>query len=66
MDAPKPSNRGAGNDFLADINRRKPAHHVTYGDGFRFGIGLFTAHLLLLLLVGGLAWALVIAFKLHL
>lgn len=56
---------GSGNNFLADINHRKPVHHVTYGDGFRFGIGILTAHLLIALILGGLAWALVIAFKLH-
>lgn len=66
MDAPKSSNRAAGNDFLADINRHKTPHRVTYGDGFRFGIGILTAHLLIGLLVGGLAWALVAGFKLHL
>lgn len=56
-----------GNDFLADINHHnnKPAHRVTYGDGFRFGIGLITAHLLIGLLVGGLAYALAVAFKIH-
>ncbi|GAC1370325.1 MAG: hypothetical protein NVSMB39_3100 [Candidatus Saccharimonadales bacterium] len=65
MDSSKSSGRSNGSDFLADINRSKSAHRMTYGDGFRLGIGIITAQLLIMLLVGGLAWALVVAFKLH-
>jgi hypothetical protein len=65
MDSSKSSNRSSGNDFLADINRSKPTHRMTYGDGFRLGIGIITAQLLIGLIVGGVAWALVVAFKLH-
>lgn len=61
----KSSNRSGGSDFLADISRPKTMHRMTFGDGFRLGIGLMTAQLLLALIVGGLAWALVVAFKLH-
>ncbi len=65
MDGSKTSNRSGGNDFLADINRHKPGHRMTYGDGFRLGIGIITAQLLIALLVGAVAWALVVVFKLQ-
>ncbi len=32
---------------------------VTYGDGFRFGMGILVAFLLVTLLLGGLTWAIV-------
>jgi len=51
-------------NFLSDVVRPR-TKHVSYGDGFRFGIGLITAQLLVGLIVGGLAWALVVAFRLH-
>ncbi|GEM_PF-1156366 len=51
-------------NFLSDIVRPR-TKHVSYGDGFRFGIGLITAQLLVVLIVGGLAWGIVAAFKLH-
>ena len=63
---PKTSNRSSSSDnFLADIARPQK-HRLSYGDGFRLGIGIITAHLLIGVIVGGLAWALIVAFKLHL
>ncbi|HVQ44266.1 MAG TPA: hypothetical protein VMT30_04855 [Candidatus Saccharimonadia bacterium] len=51
-------------NFLAEAVRPR-GPRLTYGDGFRLGIGIITAQLLIGLLVGGLTWALMVAFKLH-
>jgi hypothetical protein len=58
-----PTSRLSDN-FLSDVVRPR-TKHISYSDGFRFGVGLITAQLLIGLIVGGLAWALVAAFKLH-
>lgn len=51
--------------FLADvINPRGHKNSIDYWDGFRFGLGLITAHLLVFVVVGALGWA--IALLLHL
>ena len=64
MDArPKTSARSRDN-FLVDAIHPQ-SKGLTFGDGFRLGIGFITAQLLVLLIIGGIAWALVIAFKLH-
>ncbi len=65
-DKPKATARPARvrDTFLADAVRPR-GRRLTYGDGFRLGIGIITAQLLVALIVGGLAWALVVAFKLH-
>lgn len=59
----RPSSRLSDN-FLADVVRPR-TKHVSYGDGFRFGVGLIIAQLLVGLIVAGLAWAIVVAFKLN-
>jgi hypothetical protein len=59
------NSRRTSDNFLADIAHPQK-HRLSYGDGFRLGIGIITAQLLIGLIVGGLAWALVVAFKLHL
>ena len=59
-----PSSDRLTDNFLADVVRPR-TKHVSYGDGFRFGIGLMIAQLFIGLIVGGIAWALVAAFKLH-
>ena len=65
-DIPKTSARAtrARDNFLVDAVRPH-SRRLTYGDGFRLGIGIITAQLLVSLLVGGLAWALIVAFKPH-
>jgi hypothetical protein len=67
MDVPTktpPRRNNVRDNFLADAVR--PQHRrVSYGDGFRFGIGLITAQLLVALIVGGLAWGLALLLKLH-
>ena len=57
----------ARDSFLADALRPGGGNHrrLTYGDGFRLGIGIITAQLLVLLLVGLLSWAFIAVFKLH-
>lgn len=52
-------------NFLADAINSKDANRVSYTDGFRFGFGFFVAGLLVTLLVGGLAWGIILAFNLH-
>jgi hypothetical protein len=59
--APKKDN------FLKDAvkpERAAKVRHITYGDGFRFGMGMMIAGLFVSVVVGGLAWALIAAFKL--
>ena len=51
-------------NFLADAIKPR-FKRLSYGDGFRFGIGFITAQLFAALIVGGLTWALIVAFKLH-
>ena len=49
-------------NFLADaVQAREPI--LSYRDGFRFGFGFFIAGLVVSLLVGGLAWAIVALFS---
>lgn len=60
----KNSSVRTSDNFLADVVRPR-VRRVSYSDGFRFGIGLITAQLLVGIIVGGIAWALVVAFKLH-
>lgn len=50
--------------FLADAVKPK-VRHITYSDGFRFGIGLICAQLLVALLFGGIAWLLTATLHLH-
>jgi hypothetical protein len=54
----------ARDNFLADI-ARPVSRRMTYGDGFRLGVGIITAQLLVAVLIGGVAWGLVVALKLH-
>jgi len=56
--------------FLLDAVR--PKHHrpphpgaLTYVDGFRFGFGFFIAGLVLMLILGALAWAAAVLLHLH-
>ena len=49
--------------FLADAVRT-PTGLIGYRDGFRFGIGFMLANLLLVLVVGGLAWGIILALHL--
>ena len=50
-------------NFLAHtVKARQP--HITYQDGMRFGFGFFIAGLVVLLVIGGLAWGIVVAFHL--
>ncbi len=58
-----PTSRLSDN-FLSDVVRPR-SKHISYSDGFRFGVGLMVAQLFIGLIVGGLAWAIVAAFKLH-
>jgi hypothetical protein len=52
MPAPKRDN------FLADaVGARE--FRVTYGDGFRFGLGVVAALLLVTLILGSLTWAVI-------
>jgi hypothetical protein len=51
-------------NFLADtVNAKR--RRFGYVDGFRFGLGFFVAGLLLTVIVGGLAWALVAYGHVH-
>lgn len=52
-------------NFLADvINPPGRGQRLTYWDGFRLGLGLITAHLLVCVVLGGLAWGVVLALGL--
>ena len=51
-------------NFLADAINSKDKR-VGYTDGFRFGFGFFVAGLLVTLLVGGIAWGVILALNLH-
>ncbi len=46
-------------NFLADAMTAK-RRRIGYVDGFRFGLGFFVAGLLLVFIVGGLAWAITV------
>jgi hypothetical protein len=51
-------------NFLAEAIA--PRHkHISYQDGFRFGIGFFIAQLLTALILAGLTWGIIILFHLH-
>jgi hypothetical protein len=52
-------------NFLADAVRPKTGSRLSYRDGFRFGVGFFIANLFLLLILGGMATGIVLAFHLH-
>ncbi len=52
--------------FLADeMGARKSRAHLTYMDGFRFGVGTMVAFLFITLLLGGLAWGMVALLELR-
>ena len=52
--------------FLSDIARSKvKTKTLTYQDGLRFGLGFAIGNLLIAVLLGGLAWGLVLALHLH-
>jgi hypothetical protein len=55
---------GKSDTFLADAVKPKPVR-LSYFDGFRFGIGFFIANLLMLVILGGLTWALASALHLR-
>jgi hypothetical protein len=51
--------------FLADeLGRNRPKAHLTFMDGFRFGVGSIVAILLVSLLTGAIAWSMILVFKL--
>ncbi|HEX3082075.1 MAG TPA: hypothetical protein VHQ86_02375 [Candidatus Saccharimonadia bacterium] len=50
-------------NFLADAVHTKQ-RHLGYMDGFRFGFGFFVAGLVIALILAGLAWAIMVVFKL--
>ena len=54
--------------FLLDAIKKKPKlpreRHISYWDGFRFGLGFFTANLLAALILGGLTSAILYGFHL--
>lgn len=56
--------QSASDNFLFDAIKTKPKH-LSVGDGFRFGVGFVLGQLLVALVVGGLAWAIVVGFKLQ-
>lgn len=58
------NSRQARDNFLVDAVR-PPSRSLGVGDGFKFGIGFATAGLLMGLIIIGLAWVIVITFKLH-
>jgi hypothetical protein len=58
MPAPKRDN------FLADAVGPR-AFRVTYGDGFRFGLGFAIAIMLITLVLGGLTWAAILWLPWH-
>lgn len=52
-------------NFLADIiNPPGRGQRLSYWDGFRLGLGIVTAHLLAFVILGSLAWGIVLAFGL--
>jgi len=52
--------------FLVDeLGRNRPKAHLTFMDGFRFGIGAIVAMLLVSLLTGAIAWGLILGLKLQ-
>ena len=52
--------------FLADeLGRNSTKAHLTFMDGFRFGIGAIVAMLLGILVTGGIAWGMILGFNLH-
>ena len=55
--ATKPDN------FLADLHKTK-VKNLSYQDGVRFGLGFAVANLMIVVVVGAVAWALV--YFLHL
>jgi hypothetical protein len=53
-------------NFLVEAVRPKPnGMRLSYFDGFRFGVGLFIATLLMLVILSGLAYALATALHLR-
>ena len=53
-------------NFLADaITAKETKPHISYWDGFRFGVGFFLSGVVMSLILGGLAWAIVAAFHMH-
>lgn len=61
---PRPANSRARDNFLADAVHPR-TKRLSFGDGFRFGIGLITAQLLVALIVAGITWAMIVAFHLQ-
>lgn len=58
--------KSSDSTFLADaLAPRRGKATVTYLDGFRFGFGATLGVLFVLLLVGVVAWGLVLALHLH-
>ncbi len=51
-------------NFLADIVKR-PSKTFSYGDGFRLGVGFVVGSLAIWMVVGLIAWAIVLVFHLH-
>ncbi len=61
MPTPTPRQR---ENFLADaVGPRE--RKLTYSDGFKLGLGFCMAHLLVVCVVGGLAWGLVVLLKIN-
>ena len=56
--ATKPDN------FLADVHKTK-IKNLTYQDGLRFGLGFAVANLMILVVLGAVAWGIVYALHLH-
>ena len=52
-------------DAIGPKSKAKPQPGLSYVDGFRFGFGFFIAGLLIAVILGALAAALVFAFHLH-
>lgn len=53
-------------NFLADeLGRNKLKPHITFMDGFRFGIGSMVGVMLVLLVTAGIAWGIIVGLKLH-
>jgi hypothetical protein len=52
-------------DAIGPKAKVKPPTGLSYVDGFRFGFGFFIAGLLIAVILGALATALVFAFHLH-
>ncbi len=60
----KNSERRKGSDnFLFDAVKPRPKR-FSVGDGFRLGVGFIIGQLLVVSVVAGLAWAIVVGFKL--